>query len=145
MRQVFEVFNRQPDDANADTFNIQDREGLHFFHAADICGQDWKAGFLQSGPQLRNAVVKFVIAERHGGVLQTIHHLDHRLPEEFVTGHRAREHVAAVEEQIGIFTTDDGCELSNSARAVTRQNLAVHVVRVNEDETGRPLRERERG
>ena len=139
MRDLTQVFDCEPDNADADALDREDRIRLNFFYSCDIRRKDRKSRFLQPAPQLRQAVVEFMIAESGGRVSQTIHDVDHGLSEEFVADHRSREHVAAIEKQVRLFAADHCSEMRQPPGFAAGQHLSMHVIGVEEDEVRRRL------
>ena len=114
MRDLCEVLDSEPDDADADALDGKNCVRLNLLNSRDIRGQDWKARFFQAASQLRDSVVEFMIAESDGSVSQPVHDFDHRLAEEFVADHGSGEHVAAIEQQVGLFAADQRSRVAAS-------------------------------
>ena len=139
MRDLRQVFNGEPDNADADSLDREDRIRPHLLYACHVRRKDRKSRFLQPAPQLRQAVVEFMIAESSGTVSQTIHDVDHGLSEEFIADHRSREHVAAIEKHVRLFAADHCSEMRQPTDFAAGQHLTVHVIRVEDDEVRRGL------
>ena len=139
MRDLTQVFNGEPDNADADSLDREDRIRPHLFYACHVCRKDWKSRFLQPAPQLRQTVVKFMIAESSGTVSQMIHDVDHGLSVEFIADHRSREHVAAIKKHVRLFAADHCSEMRQPTGFAAGQHLTVHVICVEDDEVRRGL------